>query len=219
MIKSENKFLYKSLNNTLNNNSTNNISSSFPKNNNRVSFSILPTTCINKNRFKQRISNFCGQRSSTFSKLEDQNANSNYSSEILKKKRKKYETNIGDSSTGKPTLIKQNTNRIAASKQQNYNISRASSMSNRFVGKQNLNSLNKYKNTIMRSPYLFNKKKKQNLLSTINLNIEKNSQNINNPDAFYSSYFQSLLQIEKKSTGRFRMSPVDCNLKFRRNKK
>ena len=42
----------------------------------------------------------------------------------------------------------------------------------------------------------FIKKKKDNsnsLLSQINLNIRKTNQNLNNPEEFYSSYFNSLL--------------------------
>ena len=42
-------------------------------------------------------------------------------------------------------------------------------------------------------PNFFSKKKKGNLLSQINLNIEKTNQNLNNPDEFYSNYFISIL--------------------------
>ncbi len=38
------------------------------------------------------------------------------------------------------------------------------------------------------------KRKKDNLLSKINFNILKTSQNLNNPDEFYSNYFHSLLE-------------------------
>ena len=46
-----------------------------------------------------------------------------------------------------------------------------------------------------------NKKSKDNLLSLINLNIQKTNQNLNNPDEFYSNYFNFLLEgeIEKNN--------------------
>ena len=47
-------------------------------------------------------------------------------------------------------------------------------------------------------PISRNKKKKDNLLSTINFNIQENNQNLNNPDVFYSNYFNSILEGEIK---------------------
>jgi hypothetical protein len=46
-----------------------------------------------------------------------------------------------------------------------------------------------------------NNKKKDNLLSLINFNIQKSNQNLNNPDEFYSNYFNFLLEgeIEKNN--------------------
>jgi hypothetical protein len=46
-----------------------------------------------------------------------------------------------------------------------------------------------------------NRKNKDNLLSLINLNIQKTNQNLNNPDEFYSNYFNFLLEgeIEKNN--------------------
>ena len=38
------------------------------------------------------------------------------------------------------------------------------------------------------------RKKREKILSQINLNIQKTNQNLNNPEEFYSSYFNSLLQ-------------------------
>ena len=45
------------------------------------------------------------------------------------------------------------------------------------------------------------RKRKGNLLSKINFNIQKTNQNLNNPDEFYSNYFNSLLggKINSKS--------------------
>ena len=47
-------------------------------------------------------------------------------------------------------------------------------------------------------------KKKDNLLSQINFNIQQTNQNLNNPEEFYSSYFNSLLEgkINKDNKGR-----------------
>ena len=47
------------------------------------------------------------------------------------------------------------------------------------------------------SPFSRPKKKKDNLLSKINFNIQKTNQNLNNPDLFYSNYFNSLLEGDK----------------------
>ena len=61
------------------------------------------------------------------------------------------------------------------------------------------------KNKIKMNKTLFisNDKKRKNtsLLSKINSNIEKVNQNLNNPDQFYSNYFQSLIEGEKKNMG------------------
>ena len=49
------------------------------------------------------------------------------------------------------------------------------------------------KNTIGMNPNFFSKKKRGSLLSQINLNIEKTNQNLNNPEEFYTNYFNSIL--------------------------
>ena len=49
------------------------------------------------------------------------------------------------------------------------------------------------KSTMGKNPNFFSKKKKGNLLSQINLNIEKTNQNLNNPEEFYTNYFNSIL--------------------------
>ena len=219
MNKSINKYLNKPLSSILNNsNNTNILSTNLTKKNEIVSNLIMPLTYIRKNRFKTRVKSFRGH-SSTYIKLENNNESFKCSSAIFRKKRKKYETNIGDSSIDKVILINQNTNRTGSPKKQSYNISRTKSMRNNFIGKESLHSLNKYKNAMMYCPNFFNKKRKSNLLSTINFNIAKSSQNLNNPDAFYSSYFQSLLQFEKQNSGKIGMSPIDFSTKFKRNKK
>ena len=40
---------------------------------------------------------------------------------------------------------------------------------------------------------LFKTKRRKNILSQIIINIKKTNQNLNNPDAFYSNYFNSIL--------------------------
>jgi len=57
-------------------------------------------------------------------------------------------------------------------------------------------TLNKV-SSLMLSPFGKPKKKKDNLLSKINFNIQKTNQNLNNPDLFYSNYFNSLLEGDK----------------------
>ncbi len=45
------------------------------------------------------------------------------------------------------------------------------------------------------------KKKQKNLLTTINKNIERNQINLNNPELFYSEYFQEILDKKKEKKG------------------
>ena len=57
------------------------------------------------------------------------------------------------------------------------------------------------KNTSIINPLMKPKKKKETLLSQINLNIEKTNQNLNNPDEFYSNYFSTLLKKTSSRNG------------------
>ena len=54
------------------------------------------------------------------------------------------------------------------------------------------------RNSVEIAPYIKSKKRKDNLLSKISLNIQKTSQNLNNPEEFYNNYFNSLLIEEIK---------------------
>ena len=45
------------------------------------------------------------------------------------------------------------------------------------------------------------KKKKDDLLSKINLNIEQTNQNLNDPDKFYNNYFNDILRKSSKNNG------------------
>ena len=58
----------------------------------------------------------------------------------------------------------------------------------------------KRRNSLMVMNAPKNGKKKGNLLSLINFNIQKTNQKLNNPDQFYNNYFASILEgeIEKK---------------------
>ena len=55
------------------------------------------------------------------------------------------------------------------------------------------------RNSVEIMPYIKTKKKKDNLLSKIALNIQKTNQNLNNPEEFYNNYFNSILLGEIKS--------------------
>ena len=48
------------------------------------------------------------------------------------------------------------------------------------------------------SPYFKTKKKKENLLLKIDLNIENSNQKLNNPEEFYSNYFNNILENQRK---------------------
>ena len=50
------------------------------------------------------------------------------------------------------------------------------------------------KNSSVVNAFIKSRRKKENLLSTINFNIQKTNQNLNNPEEFYSNYFNSLLE-------------------------
>ena len=68
----------------------------------------------------------------------------------------------------------------------------------------------------------FTKKKKNiSLLSKINSNIIKTNQNLNNPDEFYSNYFQSILKGEKKNMDEIekkKFSMISENISPKHNK-
>ena len=64
---------------------------------------------------------------------------------------------------------------------------------------QNMNTSNAFKirrNSVEINPDIKSKKRNNNLLSKIAFNIQKTNQNLNNPDEFYSNYFNSLLKGE-----------------------
>ena len=61
------------------------------------------------------------------------------------------------------------------------------------------------------------KNKKKNLLSMINLNIQNSNQKMNNPSEFYSSYFQSLLENDKRFEINARRRNTTSNLLINNN--
>ena len=98
----------------------------------------------------------------------------------------------------------------------------------------NINNINYYNNSTGDLPKQLNtnrknsaiislfskpKKKDNNLLSKINLNIQKTNQNLNNPEQFYSNYFNSILKgeiIGRNFTNKNFYSPNMAD-KFRKN--
>ena len=77
----------------------------------------------------------------------------------------------------------------------------SNNISNVNIDNYNKPKTRKSSNVLAPSTTIKSKKKKDNILSQINLNIKKTNQNLNNPEEFYSNYFTSLLEEElnKKS--------------------
>jgi hypothetical protein len=78
-------------------------------------------------------------------------------------------------------------------------ISAKNIISNNFKSSKDLNRRNfiSKKNLLYLSPNLKLKRHQDNILSQIDLNIEKTNQNLNNPEEFYSNYFNYLLGGKK----------------------
>ncbi len=112
---------------------------------------------------------------------------------------KKYRTNNKNygmrKSFSHKSLIEQNISLF------NNNINTTNTNSN--INKIKRISIKDFQKKINKNPTIlpnFNsKKKKGNILSRINFNIQNSSQNLNNPDEFYSNYFNSILKGEIKS--------------------
>ena len=92
-----------------------------------------------------------------------------------------------------------------------------------YINNSNRDLIKKYKarrHSAIIEPISKVKKKKDNLLSTINFNIMETNQNLNNPDVFYSNYFNSILEGEiigkKKSRNSIFFSPT-IHEKFKKN--
>ena len=72
-----------------------------------------------------------------------------------------------------------------------------------FFGKKLNNNINTEINetTLIKNEEPNHRKKRSSLINTINFNIKKTNQNLNNPQEFYSNYFQLLLDIRNKNKG------------------
>ena len=93
-----------------------------------------------------------------------------------------------------------NTNISSATKIQNFNTN-ISNFNNSSKDLQKKIAKKRRNSVVINFPNNKNNKKKDNLLSLINFNIQKSNQNLNNPDEFYSNYFNFLLEgeIEKNN--------------------
>ena len=98
--------------------------------------------------------------------------------------------NFGKKKTSNKGLLFKNTNN---NNMNNYNIINAFNSSTKDLQKK---IIRQRRNSIISTSFPKNKKKKDNLLSQININIQKTNQNLNNPDEFYSNYFSFLLEGE-----------------------
>ena len=99
------------------------------------------------------------------------------------KKKRKTEHDIFSKSTNKVNIINNNINYI----------------NNSIIEQQKIRKVKKNSSIIDNN--LRPKKGKDSILSKINLNIRKTNQNLNNPEEFYSSYFNSLLGVKKSNNG------------------
>ena len=92
---------------------------------------------------------------------------------------------LGNKKTSKILLYK-NTNVTNISSNKNRSFNNPKELQKKIMRKR--------RNSLIISPFPNNKK--NDLLSQINYNIQKTNQNLNNPDEFYSSYFNFLLEGE-----------------------
>ena len=131
--------------------------------------------------------------------LANDNNNNNYNNkEKPKKNINKFQTGIGNE------VIYGLNNKMAKRRFSCYKGIMANSVNNHLsnnISNVNIDNYNKPKtrkssNVLAPSTTIKSKKKKDNILSQINLNIKKTNQNLNNPEEFYSNYFTSLLEEE-----------------------
>ena len=160
----------------------------------------IPTKLNNmniKNKIKKKIRNcssLANRRSRTissnlknFEKTYSFHENSNLRP---KKNNNKFKTGIG------AELFGNSYNKLAPRKSPKNNVintnTNAFNSSSKELQKK---IIRKRRNSIIIMNFP-NNKKKDDLLSQINFNIQKTNQNLNNPDEFYSSYFNFLLEGE-----------------------
>jgi len=124
--------------------------------------------------------------------------------------------------------INNNNNNINMSTNKfNPELMRKSTHAGFFAQKSNFNNINLKgefnKTTFVRNEELVHKKRRASIINTINFNIKKTNQNLNNPDEFYSNYFQLLLEDKKKNKGKNDnkklLSTIKMNSPKNKNKK
>lgn len=82
-------------------------------------------------------------------------------------------------------------------------IKRKSTHAGFFGKKANINlSPEINKTTLIKNEEPAHRKRRASIINTINFNIKKTNQNLNNPEEFYSNYFQLLLDVENKNKGK-----------------
>ena len=114
---------------------------------------------------------------------------SDFDDKLINKKRQKRRENqreISDKNANKINIINNNINYINNS---------IIDIQKKVKGKR--------QSAAILSPFIKSKKNKNNVISQINFNIQKTNQKLNNPDEFYSNYFNSILknrQNKKRNT-------------------
>jgi len=103
-------------------------------------------------------------------------------------------------------------------------IQRKSTHAGYFGKKSNINlSPEINKTMLIKNEEPIHKKKRSSIINTINFNIKKTNQNLNNPEEFYSNYFQLLLDVQNKNKGKNDnkklLSTIKINSPKNRNKK
>ena len=98
------------------------------------------------------------------------------------------------------------------------------SINDSFLGTKSNTNLNGEINKMIlnRNEETIHKKRRASLINAINFNIEKTNQNLNNPDEFYSNYFQLLLEEKNKNNvkdNKNLLSSIKINPQKNRKKK
>ena len=129
----------------------------------------------------------------------------------IRKAKNKFQTGIGSDLFGNKLRKKKIGSNVLNFKNNNTNINSATKIQSFNTNISNLNNSSKdlqkklakkrRNSVVLNFPNNKSNKKKDNLLSLINFNIQKSNLNLNNPDEFYSNYFNFLLEgeIEKNN--------------------
>ena len=160
-----------------------------------------------KNKNKKKIKNFSNLMSKRSRTINSNSQSFKHSSSFnetnnLKYRKNKYKTGIGyelfDNSHTNIKMINKLSNKRKSSKSLLFGNLNLLNNNNKVTfnnSKEIQKKINKKRrNSIIITHFPQNKKK--DLLSQINFNIQKTNQNLNNPDEFYSSYFNFLLEGE-----------------------